>query len=148
MTLSIDDIDDILPVLEGTDKIFNIMGRYPDFDQKLIGLVESIKRQVRSGMHGPSEFGALDFLLHDMRLFKSREVRMMRKAAAINVGHERAMRLCKPGLHEYQITAEFDHEYRRNNADHAYNPIVVVVPTAVSCITTKTAINCRMVIYC
>ena len=123
----IDDIDDILPgMLEGTDKIFNIMGRYPEFDQKLIGWVESIKRQSRSGLHVPSEFVALEFLLHDMRLFKSREeLRLMRKAAAINVkAHERAMKLCKPGLHEFQITAEFDHEYRRNNAFHAYNPIV------------------------
>ena len=123
----IDDIDDILPgMLEGTDKIFNIMGRYPEFDHQLIGWVESIKRQSRSGMHVPSEFVALDYLLHDMRLFKSREeLRLMRKAAAINVkAHERAMRLCKPGLHEFQITAEFDHEDRKNNAFHAYNPIV------------------------
>ena len=39
------------------------------------------------------EFVALDYLLHDMRLYKSREeLRLMRKAAAINVrAHLRAM---------------------------------------------------------
>ena len=77
-------------------------------------------------MHVPSEFVSLDYILHDMRLYKSREeLRLMRKAAAINVrAHQRAMRLCAPGKHEYEIAAEFDHEYRRNNVDHAYPAIV------------------------
>ncbi len=123
----IDDIDDILPgLLEGTDSIYNIMGRYPDFDQRLIGWVNHIKAQSRAGLHVPSEFVSLDYLLHDMRLYKSREeIRLMRKAAAINMrAHRRAMQLCKPGLFEYQIAAEFDHEYRANNAHHAYSAIV------------------------
>jgi len=123
----IDDIDDILPgLLEGTDSIFNIMGRYPDFDKRLIGWVTHIKEQSRSGTHFPSEFVSLDYLLHDMRLFKSREeIRLMRKAAAINVrAHKRAMQVCKPGKYEYQVAAEFDHEYRSYNAEHAYPSIV------------------------
>ncbi len=49
----------------------------------------------------------------------------MRRAAAINVrAHERAMKLVAPGMFEYEIAAEFDHEYRRNNAQHAYSAIV------------------------
>jgi Xaa-Pro aminopeptidase len=123
----IDDIDDILPgLLEGTDSIFNIMGSYSAFDKRLIGWVTHIREQSRSGMHVPSEFVALDYPLHDMRLYKSREeLRMMRKAAAINVrAHKRAMQLCAPGKFEYEVHAEFDHEYRRHNADHAYPAIV------------------------
>ena len=123
----IDDIDDILPgLLEGTDAIYYTMGGNADFDKRLIGWVNHIKAQSRAGLHVPSEFVSLDYILHDMRLFKSREeMRLMRKAAAINVGaHRRAMRLCAPGMHECQIAAEFDHEYRRNNAQHAYSPIV------------------------
>jgi len=123
----IDDIDDILPgLLEGNDRIFNIMGRYSEFDKQLIGWVNHIKKQSSSGLHVPSEFVALDYLLHDMRLYKSREeLRLMRKAAAISVhAHKRAMKLCAPGKHEYQIAAEFDHEYRSHNAQHAYSAIV------------------------
>lgn len=123
----IDDIDDILPgLLEGTDTIYNIMGRYPEFDKRLIGWVSHIKEQSRSGRPVPSEFVSLDYLLHDMRLFKSREeLRLMRRAAAINVrAHKRAMKICAPGKFEYQIAAEFDHEYRSNNAEHAYPAIV------------------------
>ena len=123
----IDDIDDILPgLLEGTDSIYYTMGGNPDFDTRLIGWVNHIKAQSRAGLHVPSEFVSLDYILHDMRLYKSREeLRLMRRAAAINVrAHKRAMRLCQPGMHEFEIAAEFDHEYRRNNAGHAYSSIV------------------------
>ena len=58
------------------------MGSYSEFDKRLIGWVSHIREQSRSGMHVPSEFVALEYLLHDMRLFKSREeLRMMRQAA-------------------------------------------------------------------
>ncbi len=123
----IDDIDDILPgLLEGVDSIYYTIGGNPDFDKRLIGWVNHIKAQSRAGVHVPSEFVSLDYILHDMRLYKSREeIRLMRKAAAINIGaHKRAMKLCAPGMYEYQIAAEFDHEYRRNNTTHAYSSIV------------------------
>ncbi|MCH8104767.1 MAG: Xaa-Pro aminopeptidase [Proteobacteria bacterium] len=123
----IDDMDDILPgLLEGNDAIFYVMGRYAEFDQRLIGWVNHIKEQSRSGLHVPSEFVSLDYILHDMRLFKSREeLKLMRKAAAISViAHLRAMKLCRPGQYEYQIAAEFDHEFGRSGAQHAYPAIV------------------------
>ena len=123
----ITDIDDILPgLIEGTDAIYNVMGRYPDFDKRLIGWVSHIREQSRTGMHVPSEFVALDYLLHDMRLFKSREeLRLMRKAASISVeAHRLAMQACNPGKHEFQIQAEFDYIFRQNNAQHAYPAIV------------------------
>lgn len=123
----IDDIDDILPgLLEGTGAIFNIMGRYPEFDKRLISWVSHIREQSRSSKHVPSEFVALEYILHDMRLFKSREeLRLMRRAASISVeAHKLAMRACGPGKHEFQIHAEFDYQFRKNNAQHAYPAIV------------------------
>ena len=123
----IDDIDDILPgLLEGNDSIYNVMGVYPDFDQRLIGWVNHIKAQSRAGLHVPSEFVSLDYVLHDMRLYKSREeLKLMRKAASISAkAHRQAMRVCQPGQYEYQIAAEFDYEFRKNNAVHAYSAIV------------------------
>jgi len=123
----IDDIDEILPgLLEGRESIYNIMGLSADFDQQLIGWVNHIKAQSRNGKQVPSEFLALDYILHDMRLFKSKaELKLMRQAAAINVvAHKRAMRICKPGGYEYQVAAEFDHEFKRNNTQHAYPAIV------------------------
>jgi len=49
----------------------------------------------------------------------------MRKAAKVAVrAHERAMRTVRPGLHEYEVEAEFRYEFRRNNAWMSYSPIV------------------------
>jgi hypothetical protein len=36
------------------------MGRYAEFDQRLIGWVSHTREKSRSGMHVPSDFVALD----------------------------------------------------------------------------------------
>ncbi|HKE45372.1 MAG TPA: Xaa-Pro aminopeptidase [Steroidobacteraceae bacterium] len=121
------DIDEILPgLLEHRSRVYYAMGVHNDFDQRVVGWVNSLRAQVRQSAQTPHEFIALDHLLHDMRLFKSRaEVDTMRRAAQIAArAHLRAMRFCKPGLMEYQVEAEIIHEFRRNRADTSYLPIV------------------------
>ncbi len=123
----IEDIDDILPgLLEASEKVYHIMGRYPDFDQRLIAWVNDLKRSARSGSNVPKEFVALDHLLHDMRLFKSsQEIKLMRESAKISMAaHRRAMKTTAPGKFEFEIEAEFAHQYRCHGAEHAYPPIV------------------------
>jgi Xaa-Pro aminopeptidase len=124
----IDDIDDILPgMLENKQRVFYTMGTHPDFDQRLIGWVNRLRKQARAGIHTPGEFVSLDHLLHDMRLIKSaQEIAMMRKAATISAAaHKRAMQSCKPGMKEYQIEAELLHTFMQNGArSSAYASIV------------------------
>ena len=123
----IDDIDEILPgILESCERVYFTMGQTPEFDTRLIGWVNDIRSRGRSGVHPPDEFISLDHLLHDLRLFKSRaEASAMRKAARIAVSaHERAMRVCAPGKFEYEIEAEFAHEFRRHGATASYPAIV------------------------
>ena len=94
----IGDIDDILPgMIEGRERIYCTMGRYATFDQRIMNWVNEVRSRVRSGGHVPHEFIALDYVLHDMRLYKSRdELRAMHKAARISVAaHERAMRAAR-----------------------------------------------------
>jgi Xaa-Pro aminopeptidase len=88
--------------------------------------VNGLRTQARNGRHPPQEFVALDHVLHDMRLFKSRtEVALMRESARIAAAaHVRAMRFCQPGRQEYEVMAELVHEFRRYNADTSYHPIV------------------------
>jgi Xaa-Pro aminopeptidase len=121
------DIDDILPgLMENCARVYYTMGTHPEFDQRVIGWVNALKAQSRTGVMPPQEFVALDHLLHDMRLFKSRgELDAMRHAAKIGVAaHKRAMRFARPGRREYEVMAEILHEFRRNNADISYHPIV------------------------
>jgi Xaa-Pro aminopeptidase len=123
----IDDIDDIIPgLIEGCSRVYYTMGMYSDFDNNVADWVNSLRSGLSRGVHTPQEFVALDHLLHDMRLYKSRaEISAMRKSAKIAVAaHRRAMRLTRPGLYEYEVEAEFRHEFRRNGAWASYNPIV------------------------
>ena len=123
----IDDIDDILPgIMESRERVFYTMGQYKDFDARIADWLNSLRSGGRQGLHTPQEFVALDHILHDMRLYKSRkEISAMRKSAKVAVAaHQRAMRMTRPGLFEYEVEAEFIHEFRRHDARYSYSPIV------------------------
>ena len=123
----IGDIDDILPgMIEGRSRVYYHFGRDAEFDIKLIGWVNRVRAQVRSGARAPHEFVALGHILHDLRLYKTRdELRVMRKAAKIaTAAHARAMRATRPGLNEHEIEAELLHEFRRHGAVASYESIV------------------------
>jgi Xaa-Pro aminopeptidase len=123
----IDDIDEILPgLLESRERVFYTMGASAEFDTRVINWVREIRNRARSGVHAPDEFVALDHLVHDMRLYKSRvEIKQMRTAARIAAAaHVRAMRSCRPGMMEYEVEAEYLHEFRRHGCEPAYGSIV------------------------
>ena len=124
----ITDLDDIMPgLLENRAKVFYSLGAHGEFDQRVLGWVNSLRGKVRAGIHVPSEFVDLGHLLHDLRLFKSAaEMKVMRRAADISAeAHCRAMRVCRPGMWEYEIEAELRHEFIRHGARlPAYEPIV------------------------
>jgi Xaa-Pro aminopeptidase len=119
------DIDDILPgLIEQRAQIFYSMGTHLDFDPHVLGWVNGLRGHARHGQAG--EFVALNHVLDDMRLYKSRaEQSSLRRAAQIAVGaHRRAMRFARPGRMEYEVMAEVLHEFRSHNADLSYMPIV------------------------
>jgi Xaa-Pro aminopeptidase len=119
------DIDDILPgLIEQRAQIFYSMGMHLDFDPHVLGWVNGLRGHARHGQAG--EFVALNHVLDDMRLYKSRaEQSSLRRAAQIAVGaHRRAMRFARPGRMEYEVMAEVLHEFRSHNADLSYMPIV------------------------
>jgi Xaa-Pro aminopeptidase len=124
----IGDIDDILPgLIEGRDRVYYSMGRSTDFDQKIMNWVNAIRSQESSGAVPPGEFTDLDHLVHELRLYKSAaELRVMRKAGEITAdAHTRAMRVCKPGLFEYQLEAEIVHEFSLRGARSPAYPSIV-----------------------
>ena len=124
----IEDMDDILPgLLEDRERIYYTMGNDQSFDQRVVGWVNQVRERVRNGVNAPDEFISLTHILHDMRLYKSRqEIKAMRQSARIAAGaHIRAMKACKPGMMEYQVEAEFLHEFMSKGArSPAYTSIV------------------------
>ena len=124
----IGDIDEILPgLLEGRERVYFAMGKSPNFDNQLMGWVNNIRAKARSGATPPGEFVDLDHLVHELRLFKSKaELKIMRQSGQIAArAHSRAMQVCKPGMYEYQLQAEIEHEFAMAGARYpAYTSIV------------------------
>lgn len=124
----IGDIDDILPgLIEGRERVYYAIGTNETFDHQLMEWIKMIRSKARQGAQPPSEFVALDHLLHDMRLYKSaNEVKVMRYAAEISArAHVNAMRASRAGLREYHLEAELDYEFRKGGAKMpAYGSIV------------------------
>lgn len=66
-------------------------------------------------------------ILHELRAIKTEhEVEQLRRAAKITEkGFRRILKYTKPGIYEYEIEAEFSHEFLRNGSrGFAYTPIV------------------------
>jgi Xaa-Pro aminopeptidase len=141
----IKDLDTVLPgLMERCGRVFYTLGHHTEFDQHVVGWVNRLRQQGRAGVHTPGEFVALDHVLHNMRLFKSKaEASTMRRAANISaLAHVQAMRACRPGLFEYQVEAELLHTFRRHGCVPAYNSIVG--GGANSCILHYTENNMRL----
>ncbi len=123
----IGDIDEIMPgLIEGRQRVYYSIGLDSNFDSRVLGWINKVRASVRAGSHVPVEFIAIDYHLHEMRLIKSRtEISILRRACRLtSSAHKRAMKMCRPGLMEYELEAELTHEYNRNGATHSFLPIV------------------------
>lgn len=144
-TYPIEMVGEVLPkILAGADRVFYTAGSQPEFDHRLLGWLSRLRTQSGAEIHTPDQIIGLDHFLHDLRLFKSRgEVGALRRAARIAVqAHRRAMSICRPGLFEYQLEAEFMHEFRTHGVQPSYLPIVG--SGANSCVLHYHANNRRM----
>lgn len=66
-------------------------------------------------------------IMHELRAIKSPiEIELMAKASEINTqAFLRVMKFLKPGVMEYELEAEFIHEYKRHGSpDFSYTPII------------------------
>ncbi len=121
------DIDEILPgLMEDRSRIYYSVGVHPEFDPKVIAWSHALRNHARLGVRVPQELVSLDHVLDDLRLYKSRaeQVKLRRAAAIAVAAHRRAMRFVRPGRMEYEVMAEFAHEFRSHNAEFAYQPII------------------------
>src|SRR6185437_9140376 len=65
-------------------------------------------------------------LMHRLRAVKSEhEIALIRKACDLTAsGFQRVLRFVSPGVMEYEVEAEFAHEFIRNGGRFAYQPII------------------------
>ena len=123
----IGDLDDVLPgLLEDKPRLCYAMGHYGEFDRRMLAWIAHVRAGARRN-GGLEEVVMLDHLVHEMRLFKSKaEVGAMSKAAQVSAAaHERAMRICRPGMTEYRIEAELLHEFAQGGCRAPAYPSIV-----------------------
>jgi Xaa-Pro aminopeptidase len=125
---SISQLDEMLPKLMGNQaQLFYSLGADCHWDARVTGWLNKVKEQARTGISTPESVQDVRQLVDKQRLIKSPcEQATMRLSGNIAAAaHNRAMRFAKPNMHEYEVEAEFLHEFYKSGAQSpAYTSIV------------------------
>jgi Xaa-Pro aminopeptidase len=131
---SIAALDEKLPeFIANQPALWHSLGFDPEWDTRIGRALNAVRAQSRAGKRAPTSVHDLRAALDEMRLIKDgHEIALMRRAADIAcAAHRRAMRAAAPGRYEYEIEAEFLHEFRRQGSQFpAYSSIVASGPGA------------------
>ena len=121
-------LDDMLPKLMANQtKLFYSLGASSDWDVKVTSWLNKVKDLARTGVSAPECMVDVRQLIDVQRLLKtSYEIDLMRRSADIAASaHNRAMHFVKPHMKEYEVEAEFLHEFYKNGSQSpAYTSIV------------------------
>ena len=121
-------LDELLPQLMADQPAVHVaLGLDPAWDQRIIGWLNRVREQVRTGVTAPGKIHDCRVLLDEMRLIKSTdELQIMQRAADISAqAHQRAMQKTRPGMREYEVEAELLYTfYRHGSQAPAYTSIV------------------------
>jgi Xaa-Pro aminopeptidase len=125
---SIAELDARMPDLLADRSVAHVhLGADAAWDGRVLGWINAVRGRARSGVAAPAGIRDIHALLDEMRLVKDgHEIALMRRAGDISAAaHRRAMQAARPGVHEYEVEAVLQHEFRRSGAQApAYSPIV------------------------
>ncbi|HYN55104.1 MAG TPA: aminopeptidase P N-terminal domain-containing protein [Methylotenera sp.] len=125
---SINQLDHVvLKSLANQPKLFFSLGESVSWDARVTGWLNTLRAQARTGVSVPDDIVDSRKLIDEMRLYKSPfEQAIMRNSANIAASaHNRAMQFAKPNMMEYEVEAEFLHEFYCKGAQApAYTSIV------------------------
>jgi Xaa-Pro aminopeptidase len=113
--------------LRHAQRFFFSMSRRPEINQKVLDLVETVNMERRKKGAAALAIEDPHEILGEMRLFKSdEEIALMRKAAQISsAAHLHVLEQARAGMHEYEIEALLEYEFRRAGCSAvAYGSIV------------------------
>jgi Xaa-Pro aminopeptidase len=113
---SISEVDSILPqLLAGRQYIYSNVSGDGEFDPKINFWIKQARLSASGDIKSLHKLINIGEILHEMRLKKSNlELELIRKAAAITAeGYSRAMRKCRPGIHEFELESELLYEFMR-----------------------------------
>lgn len=114
-------------LLNNHSQVYFLLGTDSKKEQVLMEAIQVLRKAPKQSRIPPSSIVDLAPVLHELRLLKSEvELEVMQAAADISCrAHARAMRFIKPGVYEYQLEAEIQHEFGMAGArSPAYSTIV------------------------
>lgn len=117
----------VLKLLANQPKLFFSLGESTTWDTRVTGWLNTLRNQARNGVGVPDNIPDVRKLIDELRLYKSSyEQAIMRDSANIAAAaHNRAMQFARPNMMEYEVEAEFLHEFYRKGAQSpAYTSIV------------------------
>lgn len=105
--------EQIIGLLDGRQRLYYSMGQDTELDSQIQLWLNVLRQGGRRGLQSPTSLQQLDPVLHEMRLFKSAdELAVMREAGELSAqAHKDAMRVCQPGMFEYQLEATITHRF-------------------------------------
>ena len=108
------------------DRIFLNSYEYPKYECPVETIQQRFNKQVKARypMH---QYGRTAPILNALRMVKSKdEINITQQACDITAkAFRRCLETVKPGLYEYEVQAEIEYIFKRNNASgHAYAPII------------------------
>lgn len=119
-------VEALAELIDGRETLYLLLD-----DAESLALADQVRSELkgraRRGAIAPRALADLAPLLHEQRLTKSKaELALLRHAGEISAqAHVRAMGAARPGLHEYHLQAELEHEFRWQGArGPAYDSIV------------------------
>ena len=125
---SISQLDELLPKLMANQaKLFYSLGADSHWDIRVTAWLNAVKNLARTGVAAPESVVDIRQLIDKQRLIKTPfEIDLMRKSANIAAkAHNRAMMVTQPNKKEFEIEAEFLHEFYKSGAQApAYTSIV------------------------
>ncbi len=145
-TYSIQELDALMPsLMANQNQLFYSLGFDAAWDKRVTDWLNKVKDLARTGVSAPEAILDVRQLVDKQRLIKTPfEIDLMRRSANIAAAaHNRAMQMTQSNQKEYEIEAEFLHEFYRNGAQApAYTSIVAGGANA--CTLHYNANNCPL----
>ncbi len=113
--------------MKTASKVYINLNHDKTHQYKMLDQLGLIRKEIQRTGGGPEGLESIGSLTHGMRLIKDEhELKLMQKAADISAeAHSKAMRVCAPGMYEYQLQAVLEsHFVHEGSAGPAYTSIV------------------------
>ena len=103
------------------------LGHETGWDTRIAGILNAVRAQTRAGKRAPAAIHDVRATIDEMRLVKdASEIALMKQAADIAcAAHRRALNFIAPDRYEYEVEAEFLHEFRRRGSQYPAYPCIV-----------------------